>query len=146
MKFHIQCDHCGHKRVGYTYRLNVGTVTMLRRLVDQYEQTKKPVENKTVSRTKAEYTNLCHLQYWGLIAKAQRAWVPTPLGIQFIYGEVSIPDLAGEMNSVPIPYDHPSWQTHKDKPTMVTVRDIDNFAYKQRVDFEAEKSSQTSLL
>jgi len=145
MKYFETCKECGHKKTAYTYRLNKGRINALRRLVDLYEQHRRPILTRELGLSNAQYTGFCHLQYWDLIQKAGGGYIPTVLGSNFIYGYMAIPNLAANMAGENLPAGHPSWETQSEKAEMVMVQDIEITAYKQRVEYQAEKSGQLAI-
>lgn len=146
MKYHTKCEHCGHQVTAYTYSLNVGKVRALRSLVDKYEETRKPVELGTLGLTNSQYTNFCHLPYFGLAQYIPgEGWVPTPKGIMFIEGHVAISMPVAVMGGEVLPNDHEAWQTATRQPKLYSVRQIDETSYKQKVEYQQEKSMAASL-
>jgi len=66
--------------------------------------------------------------------------------MRFIYGEQKAWTHIAQMNSKPLPMDHEAWSTHGTKPMAVMVYDVDETAYKQRHEYQAEKSGQTTIV
>lgn len=141
MKYQNKCDHCGHAETAYTYNLNVGKVQALRKLVDLYEAKKKPIELGDMNISNSQYTNFCHLAYFKLAQHVPgEGWVPTPDGIEFIYGKVYVTLPVAVMNGRVLPADHEAWKTHDSPRVDKFVWDIDNLAYKKRPEYAAEKA------
>lgn len=138
MKFSEQCNHCGHKDTAYTYNLNVGKVSALRKLIDRYERTKAPVQLGDMGITNSQYTNFCHLAYFGLALHLTEGWIPTEKGTMFIYGEIGTQVPVAVLNGEVLPADHEAWTTHTNTPTTKFVFDINNTAYKRRGEYQEE--------
>lgn len=115
----------------YTYNLNVGKVSALRKLVDHYEEKKVPVQLGDLKLTNSQYTNFCHLVYFGLAKHIHGGWLPTETGIAFIYGEVSVLVPVAVMNGVVLPLTHEAWATTEKQPKPVFVQGINETAYKK---------------
>ena len=143
MKYSTTCEHCGHQDTAYTYTLNKGKVIALRKLVDKYEQTKKPAQLGDLGITNSQYTNFCHLQYFNLAKHLPEGWVPTMEGIAFIHGEISVTLPVAVMASEVLPEDHEAWKTHPGKRTTAFVFDIEELAYKKRPEYARERAQST---
>lgn len=138
MKHSVTCQSCGHKDTAYTYNLNVGKVSALRKLIDRHEITKAPVHLGDLGITNSQYTNFCHLAYFGLALHITSGWIPTDLGIAFIYGEVGVQVPVAVLNGVVLAGDHEAWNTHTKTPETKYVFDINNTAYKKREEYQEE--------
>lgn len=138
MKFSEQYQSCGHKDTAYTYNLNLGKVSALRKLIDRYELTKAPVQLGDMGITNSQYTNFCHLAYFGLAKHITEGWIPTELGIAFIYGEAGVQVPVAVLNGRVLEASHPAWETHTKTPETKYVFDINNTAYKKRGEYQEE--------
>ncbi len=144
MKYTKPCSECGHIEVAYTHHLNVGKVKALRSLVDFYEKMKRPAKMKELALPNSQYTNFGHLAYWDLamfLHGDKGGWIPTEKGIAFIYGRLSVLVPAGVMFKKPLEENHEAWKTHTKERTMKSVKDIDELSYKQKEEYQEEKSN-----
>ena len=138
MKYSKTCECCGHKNTAFTYNLNVGKVSALRKLTDHYEITKKPVQLGDIKITNSQYTNFCHLAYFNLARHIPGGWVPTDIGIAFIYGEIGVQVPVAVLNGVILNLDHEAWGTQDKKPTTKYVQDIHDISYKKHSEYAEE--------
>lgn len=139
MKYTKKCETCGHISAAFTYKLNVGKVKALRRLVDAYEANPTPKKLGELGLTNSQYTNFCHLAYWDLARKIKEGWIPTQEGIDFIYGKRMIVMPVAVMNGNILPEGHEAWKTHDKGRQSFSIKDIDETAYKQKEEYAAEK-------
>jgi hypothetical protein len=94
MKSHAICDHCGAKKIEYTFSFNTGLATFLGKLYD----VNAPAKTDTLGLTYSQRTNSQKLRYWGLAvpamneeSKAKKGWwMITEKGKAFVRGEISI--------------------------------------------------------
>jgi len=145
MKYSKQCECCGHIETAFTYTLNVGKVSALRKLVDYYEVTKKPVQLGDLKITNSQYTNFCHLVYFGLAKHVSGGWEPTEKGILFIENKISVMVPQVVMNGKVLEDDHEAWATHTKERKIVTVRDIHELSYKKYGEYAEEVDRPVTL-
>lgn len=120
-------------------------VNALRQLVDWYESTKLPANlQKDLNLTKNQYNNFQKLQYFGVVQRTEKGWYPTVSGIEFIYGREKIPNRVATIESDVLPDGHPAWNTTEKFPVLMGVTEIDHTSYKQRLEYQEEKSPQMS--
>lgn len=146
MKYQETCKECGYQRTVYTYPINVGRVKTLKNLVDLYEKTGKPVALDDATSSKTQYTAFCHLQYFRLaqmVGHGKGPWIPTQKGIDFIYGKTTIPTPVKVMtgSNEPLQITHPAWKGEEGRVKLVSIHDIDETSYKQKEEFQEEKSN-----
>lgn len=146
MNYQTKCYHCGHIKVGYVHYLTKPLVRALRKLVDYYDNTKKSCNlQENLELTKSEYNNFQKLQYFNLAKRTDIGWFPTLQGIQFIKGKEESVDMIATIESEVLDFNHEAWKTHNGKPSPVMVWDIDKDSWKQRVEYQEEKSMQVSI-
>lgn len=138
MKYSKTCEHCGHSETAYTYNLNVGKVRALQKLVEKYESTKKPVQLGDLIISNSQYTNFCHLAYFGLVQHVTEGWLPTALGIEFTYNQVGVYVPVAVMNGIVLAPDHEAWSTHGKSQSLVFAQDIDSVGYKRKSEYVEE--------
>lgn len=136
------CHHCGHAQVAYVHHLNKPLVSALRQLVDFYELHKRGANlQKDLDLTKSLFTNFQKLQYFGFVRRETAlGWFPTQLGIDFIYGLVQSCTHTTTISGV-VRSDIPPPENNR----YLFVYEIDTTQYKQRDEYQAEKSQQTSM-
>lgn len=143
MNYSNKCDHCGHIETAYVHSLNVGKVQALKKLVESYERPLTlglPCELGSLGISNSQYTNFCHLVYFGLAEHLENGWIPTEVGIKFIHGEVGVTIPQAVMGGVILPDDHEAWQTHTGARRTAFVFDVDETAYKKRSEYAQEKA------
>lgn len=148
MKYKETCPCCGRSEVAYVYRLNKGKIAALAKLVEVYNQERRPLQMKEIGLTNPQYTNFAHLQYWELaklIPAPHHGWIPTPEGVMFLKGEIPIYDIVAVMGKEIMPHTHSAWETHTRLPKLVRVYDIDETRYQQKKEFQDQKSNQRIL-
>ena len=147
MKYKEACPHCGSIVTAYTHNLNVPLVKALKQLVDYYEVNKKPCNlQKNLVLSKNQYNNFQKLQYFDFVMRIKEGWFPTQTGIDFIYGLVPVVTPVATISSRILDEFHPAWGTYKSIRKKLYVKEIDVLSYKQREEYQEEKSSQTTLL
>jgi len=146
MKYQERCECCGGVVTAYTHNLNVPLVKALRQLVDYFEANRKACNlQESLSLTHNQLANFQKLQYFGLVYGVREGWIPTQEGIEFIHGEYSVMNPVATMANKVLPDNHKAWETHTKERYLVGVNEIDNFSYKRREDYQAEKSPQANL-
>lgn len=146
MKYQETCDCCGGVVTAYTHNLNLPLVKALRQLVDFFERERKACNlQKDLSLTHNQLANFQKLQYFDLVLRVAEGWLPTEKGTMFIYGETSIKNPVATFKNQILPYDHIAWQSHKAEPVDLSVDEVDQFSYKRREAYQAEKSPQNNL-
>lgn len=148
MKYSKVCEHCESKVTAYTHSLNRQMVTAFNVVVEQYLATRNPVNVYALDRL--DYNQKCNFQklrYFGLMDFIGGAgWYPTQLGLKFYYGERSVQTPVATMGNKVLPDNHEAWDTHGPKRRWVYAMDLaDDWAYKRRPEYQAEKSPQTTL-
>jgi len=146
MNYQTKCYHCGHIKVAYVSYLSKQLVRALRKLVDYYDDTKKSCNlQKDIDLTKNQYNNFQKLQYFNLAKRSDIGWFPTIQGIEFIKGKEEAIDMIATIESEVLDFDHEAWKTHNSKPKPVMIWDIDKDSWKQKVEYQAEKSQQINI-
>lgn len=145
MKYSKKCPCCGHVTAAYTYKLNKCRLATLRKIIDAYEQKNSAVGRKDLVLSNVEYSTLPHLQFWGFIQIAPQGYYPTRQGVDFIYGRISVPETVAVLENEILPPEHEAWATHNGSRRKVMVWEIDETAFKQRPEYQAEKSSQLTM-
>ena len=88
------CEHCGAKKIEYTFSFNKGLATFLGKLFDANQ----PCKTDNLGLTYAQRTNSQKLRYWGLAVPVINEesvlkrgwWVITEKGKAFVRGQISI--------------------------------------------------------
>jgi len=145
MKYQKKCECCGHLVTAYTHNLNVPLARALRTLVDLYEARREPIALGELGLTTSQYTNFSHLQYFGLVLNTPEGWVPEELGIDFIYGRAFVLNPAGVMGGKVLSPGHEAWATHRGGRAETWIQELDEGSYKQRVDYQRERSASLRL-
>jgi hypothetical protein len=141
MKFTYDCECCGHKLVAYTHKLNKMMVSSLEQLVEFYDQNHRRANlQKDLHLTKNQYANFQKLQYFELVHRDSNGWLPTQKGSDFIAGKVWVPNTVGTLGKKILEPDHPAWETHQRRIDWVKVGDYIPTTYKQREEYQDEKS------
>ena len=171
MKYQERCECCDSIVTAYTHNLNKPLVSALRQLVDFYFERRKAYVTKRMGEgsnyrmptdgteamcniardlklTHNQLANFQKLQYFGLVFRVGGSgkWLPTPDGIQFVHGELSILSPVATFKGKVIPTSHDAWKTHNGRQESLHIKDVDVFSYKQREEYQAEKSQQQSLI
>lgn len=148
MNYQEKCPHCGHIKTAFIHKLNKQLVKALRQLVDFYGENGSGCNlQRDLNLTKNQYNNFQKLQYFDLVFKTKDGWFPTSVGMHFIFGSMSALNKVATIESVVLPSSHEAWKTHKGKiPEPVKVQEIDADSWKNREDYQAEKSRQTTLM
>lgn len=147
MKYQEVCAHCQHVNVAYIHNLNSPLVKCLRKLVDYYRRTLSGANlQRDLHLTINENNNFQKLQYFDLVSRVEgKGWYPTQCGIDFICGEMQVPNRVATINSNVLPGYHPAWNTTQKRPMLVAVWEVDETSHKKREEYQQEKSRQLSL-
>ena len=146
MNYQTKCHCCGHIKVAYVHYLSTSLVKALRQLVDYYDNTRKACNlQNDLSLTKNQYNNFQKLQYFNLVKMTDIGWFPTLQGIQFIKGKEESVDMIATIESEVLDFNHEAWKTHNGSPKPVMIWDIDKDSWKQKVEYQAEKSQQINI-
>lgn len=146
MKYKQKCQCCEHELVAYTHSINRPMVSALSQLVSFYlEHKKKANLQKDLQLTKNQYNNFQKLQYFHLVKRTLGGWLPTELGTAFIDGHTSVKVPVATLGKEILSDNHEAWETHSQRRQIKTVRDYMDIGYKQREDYQAEKSPQARI-
>jgi len=141
MKYSKKCECCGQISTVFTHCLNSPMVGSLKRLVDAYEEHRRPIHlQKDIILTKNQYTNFYKLRHFGLVHNDNiggGCYVPTFRGIEFIYGRTHAPKRVKTLNNVLVPPSSELWSGEKYETCF--VQDIDVDCYKKPEDYKQEK-------
>lgn len=148
MKYQEKCPHCGHTKTAFIHKLNKPLVKALRQLVDFYGENGSGCNlQRDLNLTKNQYNNFQKLQYFDLVFKCPEGWFPSAYGMSFILGSSMVFDKVATIESVVLPSYHEAWKTHKGSiPKPISVKEIDIDSWKNRQEYQSEKSRQTSLM
>lgn len=141
------CPHCGAVKATYVHCLNRSLVDALRQIVDYYAAANAEANlQDDLALTKNQYNNFQKLQYFGLVKRIRSGWFPTSLGIDFIENNCMVYDRVMTFGDNVIGPDNVMWSNYHIKPKLVYSNDVINEdRYKQRSEYQKEKSSQLSL-
>jgi hypothetical protein len=154
MKYSKKCECCGHVVTAYTLPLNEGMVRAFILFARKYIQAVTDKSRKDhmlkkgeIGLTNTQYSNFQNLRHYGLIWQRERggAWMLTKLGSEFYFGTATILTPAAHMGGNTLPPDHPAWNTHPQPRRTISIRDVLPEEYKQRPEFQAEKSGQLTF-
>jgi len=148
MKYKETCECCGHTATAFTHNLNKTIIGAFIQFVARYEQERRPMNiNKEFQWSHNQLANFRKLKFFNLIKKTNDNgyWVPTIKGIKFFYGEISVNDPVATMNGEEIPDDHPAWDTQRKKRRRLFISEVEETHYKQRPEYQAEKSGQLTI-
>lgn len=120
-------------------------VRALRKLVDFYQANKKPAMLEKLDLTNSQYGNFATMAHFGVIRNTPDGWVPTEKGLMFIQGEITLMMPIAIMARDVLPFDHEAWQTATRKPKTKHISQIDSVSYKQKIEYQKEKSSSSTL-
>jgi len=148
MKYQEKCPCCGHVRTAFIHKLNKPLVKALRQLVDFYGENKSGCNlQRDLNLTKNQYNNFQKLQYFDLVIKTPEGWLPSAVGMSFILGSCKSWDKVATIESTILNREHEAWKTHKGSvPKPISVQEIDVESWKNRQDYQSEKSRQTTLM
>lgn len=146
MGYSETCNYCGHQITAYSHHLNTPLVGALNQLVDFYED-KGVAANlqRDLNLTKNQYNNFQKLQYFNLVTRTQHGWLPTNLGIKFVYGEESCYDKVATLGKKVLGVSSNLWLEVKIKPKLINIFSIKGITYKKRPEYQSEKSKQNRL-
>jgi hypothetical protein len=140
MKYQKQCDHCGHQETAYAHPLNRGLVLAFKALAEYYLANRRACNvNRELNLSHNQLANFQKLRYFGLVSDTPQGWYPSPLGLEWYRGEVSILNPAGSLSNVPLADDHEAWKTHAKKRTAVRITDYVAVEYKKRDEYAGER-------
>jgi len=146
MSYKKVCPHCGEIKTAYVHHLNEPLVYALRQLVDYYNAVKKEANlQDDLNLTKNQYNNFQKLQYFGLVKRIPNGWLPTSIGIGFIEGDCRVYNRVITFDDKVLGPGDMVWSYYNVKPYLVYVSDIIGYNYKQRSEYQREKSSQLSM-
>lgn len=151
MKYSKKCECCGHTVTAYTLPMNEGMIRAF--LTFAIEYTRKRTKTRTglkkgeIGLTNTQYSNFQNLRHFDLIQQEERGgiWHLSALGWKFFAGTATILTPAAHMGGVTLAPDHPAWSTHPHERRVISIRDVLPEEYKQRPEFQAEKSRQMTF-
>lgn len=140
-----KCPCCGHIETVYSFRMNKGMCQALWKIATAYKSTGEPVELKSCGLTNSQYGNIGLLARFGLAKNFQKKWIPTEKGMDFLNGEIPIMDRIKVLKKEVLLVSHPMWCG--EVPEFKFIHEFDpDFSYKQKEEYQAEKSQQTTLI
>lgn len=146
MKYKKKCDHCRQEITAYTHNLNQPMAEAFCQMVKFYLDHRRGANlDKDLNLTKNQFANFQKLRYFGLTINTDNGWVPTQKGMQFYRGEISILRTVATMNNAVLPRDHEAWSSHKAPLMTIRIDQLLPTHFKQREEYQAEKSSQMAL-
>jgi hypothetical protein len=141
MKYSETCACCAHTATAYTHNLNKPLISALKQLVEFYQVNYRRANlQKDLMLTKNQYNNFQKLQYFGLVHREAGGYVPTSKGTAFIKGTGSTQDIVATLGKNILDQSHPAWSEHSRTPKEVRIYDYFPEAYKQREEYQDEKS------
>ena len=145
MKHTEKCHCCGHTETVYTFNMNAGMCQALAKVAKAYEASGEPVELKVCGLTNSQYGNIGVLARFGLAKNFQKKWLPTRYGMEFLKGEAQVFSKLKVFKKKVLDASDPLWGDGV--PQAKSIREFDpEFNYKQKEEYQAEKSPQTSLI
>jgi hypothetical protein len=145
MKYSTTCECCLQKVTAYTHHLNAPLVLALKSL-HEFNKANGGAEMGQLNLASSQYSNFGHLSYWDLAKYVSGKWHITERGEAFLFGELMVLDTVAVMARHVLPYDHEAWASHRNKPELVSVKDIMGvWDFKRKPEYQAEKSDQSSL-
>lgn len=145
MSYQIKCDHCGHTKTAYAQTLNVHLLQAFIALCAFYINRKRPAGIAELDLDPVQYTNFQKLQYFGLVDRTPKGYVPTRNGFAFYYGEARIPVTVYTMESEVLPESHEAVRESAKARQRVFIHEIIRTHYVQRPEWQAQASPQASL-
>lgn len=147
MKYFQPCTAerpCGKGSHARTVVLSKGLVKVLDIIMKSYRG--RPIENSDLTLNNVEYATWKHLKYFGLIEELNDSLIiPTALGQKFYGCQMPIFTTVAVMDDKVLPMAHEAWQTHPKRPKQQYIWEIDGRMWKQREEFQAEATRQTSM-
>lgn len=136
MSYTEECPHCGNKIRAYIHALNQPMVSALRQLVDYWDEYGKSCNlQRDLRLTKNQYNNFQKLAYFGLVGRTTNGWYPSELGREFIYGRARSWNKVATFKGQTVGFDHPVWKGAKVRPSLKHIREIDEIAYKNPIEY-----------
>jgi len=147
MKYKQSCECCGHNMTAYTHNLNKPLVNALIQLTNFYWKMHKPANlQKNLNLSKNQYNNFQKLQYFRLVKRIEKGWLPTEDGLDFVDNKIMIQSPVATLGKNILPLYHDAWKTHSGKVRRLYISDIIGYQYKTRPEYQEEKSNQASLI
>lgn len=140
MNYKKQCDCCGHQITAYSHNINAQLVQALEQLVRFFKEKGRECNlQKNLNLTKNQYNNFQKLQYFGLVYKGEKGWLPTNLAVNFMNGTAYIQNPVATYGKEILPIYHEAWSTAEKKPKTLYVHQVKNYDWKGREDYVEEK-------
>lgn len=148
MKYSKTCECCGHKITAYTMPLNQSLVAAFIHFAEKYLKERKGLKKGEIGLTNAQYSNFQNLRHFGIIIQYEKGneWHLTKFGEDFYYGSTSVLSPAGHLNGETLSESHEAWQFHDKSRRSVFIDDVLPNFYKQRPQYQKEKSNQLSMI
>ncbi len=141
MKYTQTCECCNHQETAYTFTLNEGRLSGLKKLLQFWNENKTGATMKDLGLTNSEYTNFCHLKYWNFARKTSDGWFPTRYGKAFVEGKETAYNMVATLNKEVLPFNHEAWDTHTKKPEQVLIYSYFPNMYEPKEKYQEEKGS-----
>lgn len=149
MKYFEPCTPekpCGKGHNAYTFNFSKGLAKILYKVLKKHDEKKRPLRVADMDFTNVEYTGWKQLKYFGLIVEIDGDYVePTPLAYEFYNNLTPIETTVAIIDGKRLGADHPAWITHTRKVKTQYLYEISPEYYKQRHEFQVEKTRQTSI-
>lgn len=153
MKYTERCQCCGHVKTAYTLPMNEGMVRAFVLFMREFARKKTKthagagVKKGDIGLSNSQYGNFQNLRHFGLIFQVHKGgpWTPTQLGWNFYLGTATILNPAGHMAGETLAADHAAWNTHPQERRRITIHEVLPEEWKQREEFQQEKSPQGQL-
>lgn len=146
MKFSKTCECCGQKVTAYTHNLNQPLVEAFASMVAKYLEGREPVDLAGLNLDHKQLCNFQKLRHFGLVDFFEKSrWFPTESGLKFYFGETSVLNPSASMGNKTLEDTHEAWDTHAKHRVRVTIANLLPYHYKQRPQYQAERSDQASI-
>lgn len=145
MKYSKTCECCGHKVTAYTLMMNEPLCRAFIAFAKERIRLGRPLKKGEIGLSNAQYSNFQNLRHFGIIRQEDKggAWDVTLLGWMWLSGEARIHSPTAHMGGKTLLYNHEAWDTHPVKPEFITIRERFPELWKERPEYQEEKSNQT---
>lgn len=148
MKYHITCPYCQHTKTAYTLPLNQGMLEAFIKFADLFIIDERPKKKGEIGLSNPQYSNFQNLRYFGIINQSEKGkeWFLTEKGKEFYYGDIGLPSPVAFMEGESLTSDHEAWETHEGERKTIFIKDVLTYYYKQKPEYQEEKSDQYSFI
>lgn len=148
MAYHESCPHCGHMTTAFVHKMNKNLANALMQLYNFYKTASVGLCNisKDLHLSHNQINNFQKLKYWKLVGLTPHGYFITHIGVEFCKRERQIDNRILTFANKPLHISDPLWNNFQVKPKLVWFDEVDPETWMKRIDYQIQKSTQTTLV